>query len=92
MICAYVEVLADRLGSPASIKNYISALRVTYRRMSLCPHAFAHDSVKHALTATDKTVKHTPIRAFAVTPHLLKQPLYIMSDLKCYATLKCVFF
>lgn len=91
VVCAYVEVLAERLKSPATIKNYISALNITYRRMGICPHAFIHDSVKRALAATDKTVKHIPVRAFAVTPPLLKKLLYIMSDLTHFKTIKCVF-
>lgn len=59
--------------------------------MSLCIDAFTHDAVKRALTATDKTVKHIPVQAFAVTPALLKQLLYVMSELKCAKTLRCVF-
>lgn len=91
VICAYVEVLADRVRSPATIKNYISSLSSTYKRMGICTNAFLHHSVRRALTATDKTVKHIPVQAFAVTPLLLKRILFIISDLHAAKTLKSVF-
>lgn len=44
-----------------------------------------------ALKATDKTVRHIPTPALAVSPDLLRHVLYVISGLSQAKTLKCVF-
>lgn len=80
IICAYIEKLADQVRSPATIRNYISALSVMYNRMKITPHVFFHFEVRRALKATDKTVRHVPCPAALITPELLKSNLCYISS------------
>lgn len=91
IICAYIEKLADRVKSPATIRNYISSLHVLYIRMNLPAQAFIHLSVRQAMMATDKTKRHIPSPAVAISPSTLRRIIYVLSSLKQAPTLKCVF-
>lgn len=90
VLCAYIEVIADRVKSPDTVRNYVSALHGLYTRMGFCANIFAHHSVKQALCGIDKSVRHVPTPAFAVTPVLLNQILYLFSGLSQAPTIKCV--
>lgn len=59
--------------------------------MDICLHAFTHQSVAKALKATDKTIRHIPTPALAVSPAMLRDLLQVISRLSQAPTLKCVF-
>lgn len=45
LLCAFLELLAKRVKSPATIKDYLSALSVTYQRMGLSTRPFKSDKI-----------------------------------------------
>lgn len=91
LVCAYIELLAERVRSPATIKNYVSALSATYVRMGLPAEAFSHYRVKRAILAIEKTLRHTPMPASSVSPPLLRSILQALRPHRLYATLKFLF-
>lgn len=91
ILCAYIELVADRVKSPATIRNYISSLYGLYIRMGLPCKCFTHYAVRQAMTATDKTKRHLPIRALAITPDILRRVIYVISALNNAPRLRCVF-
>lgn len=91
IICAYIEKLVTQVKSPATIRNYISALNVMYQRMNIRPHVFLHLDVRRALKATDKTVRHVPCPANLVTPDLLRSILFVVSHFDHAITLRFLF-
>lgn len=91
LVCAYIELLADRVRSPATIKNYVSALSATYVRMGLSSQSFSHYKVKRALLAIEKTLRHTPAPASSISPDLLRSILYALMPHRLYSTLKFLF-
>lgn len=91
IICAYIEKLVRQVRSPATIRNYISALTVMYQRMKIRPHVFLHIDVRRALKATDKTVRHVPCPANLITPDLLRSIIYVTSHLDDARTLRFLF-
>lgn len=88
IICAYIENLVHQVRSPATVRNYLSALTVMYQRMNLNYHSFYHHRVLRALKGTDKDMRHIPMPANLVTPALLKSVIYIISHLDQYYTLR----
>lgn len=91
IVCCYVEHLTKRLKSPATIKNYLSGLSATYQRMGLDNDIFSHLKVKRAGKAVEKTHRHVPVPAKAVTPLILKHVIYVISDIPQFATLRFLF-
>lgn len=91
VVCAYIELLAERVRSPATIKNYVSALSATYARMGLSSQPFSHIRVRRAILAIDKTHRHMPTPASSVSPHLLKSVIQALRPHRLYATLKFLF-
>lgn len=72
-ICMFFEDCLDTVKSPATIKNYTSALASCYRQMGLNPLRFEAFRVKNAVTSIDKNVRHVPSQAPPVSPALLKK-------------------
>lgn len=91
ILCAYIEFLAERVRSPATIKNYLSALSATYARMGLSNSLFIHYRVKRAIVAIEKTVRHTPTPASSVSPQLLKSIILALTPGRKMATIKFLF-
>lgn len=91
IICAYIEKLVTQVKSPATIRNYISALSVMYQRMRISPHVFTHIDVIRALKATDKTVRHVPCPANLITPDMLKSIIYVTSHIDEAITIRFLF-
>lgn len=71
VLCAYLEVLAKRVKSPATVRNYLSALSASYDRMGLSIQSFSHSRVRRALAAMDRTMKHVPVPAKFVSYDVL---------------------
>lgn len=88
VLCCYAEHLTKQVRSPATIKNYMSALAATYERMGLDNHIFYHVKVKRAGKAIDKTHRHEVVPAKAVTPQLLKQVIHLLADYPQFHTLR----
>lgn len=88
LVCAFIEHIAERVKSPATIRNYVSALSVTYQRMRLCPHAFGTTIISNALLAVDKTIRHVPTPATYVTITVLKDLIQALVGHEYFATLK----
>lgn len=91
VVCAYIELLAERVRSPATIKNYIAALSATYTRMGLPSTPFAHYRVKRAFIAIEKTIRHTPTPAASVSPQLLRSILSALSSHPMCETIRFLF-
>lgn len=88
IVCAYVEYLLERIKSPNTVKNYLSALNTMYIRMNLCPDVFLHTDVRRALMGVDKSVRHMVAQAKIVTPALLKKIIYVLSGTRNAPTIK----
>lgn len=91
IICAYIEQLVSQVRSPATIRNYISALSVMYQRMKITPQVFLHIDVRRALKAKDKTIRHVPCPANLITPDLLRSVVYVTSHMDDAKTLRFLF-
>lgn len=59
--------------------------------MGICSFVFNHHTVGRALKALDKNLRHTPQPATIVTPTLLREIIYVISQLKEFVTLKFLF-
>lgn len=91
IVCAYIEYLLERIKSPNTVKNYISALNTMYVRMDICPSVFTHHNVRRALTGVDKSIRHRVSQAKTVTPELLKSIIFVTSGLQSGPTLRLLF-
>lgn len=90
IVCAYIEYLLERIKSPMTVKNYISALNTMYLRMGICDAVFIHHDVRRALTGVEKSIRHIVSQAKTVDPSLLKKIIYVISGLKHAPTIKCL--
>lgn len=88
LVCAFLESLAKRVKSPATIKNYLSALSTTYNRMGLSTLPFKNDKVYNAIQAMDKTIRHIPMPAAYVTVSILRDLIDAMRGHHIFPTLK----
>lgn len=73
LLCMFLEECMETARSPATAKNYVSALSSCYKRMGLDPSVFESFKVRNALTSIDKNVHHVPTPSLPVTPALLKR-------------------
>lgn len=80
--------MLERIKSPLTVKNYISALTSMYRRMGICAEAFAHHDVRRALLAVDKSVRHTVTQAKTVTPEIIKDVILVTAALRDGPTIR----
>lgn len=69
----FFEDCLETVKSPATIRNYASALASCYRQMGLDPSKFEAFRVKNALLSIDKNVRHVPGQAPPVSPALLRK-------------------
>lgn len=74
--------MLQRIKSPMTIKNYISALTSMYRRMGFGSNAFAHTDVHRAMLAVDKSVRHIVSQAKTVTPGILRNVILVIAALR----------
>lgn len=59
--------------------------------MRLCSGVFAHEDVRRALVAVYKSVRQIVAQAKTVTPQILSQVFFVISELHDAPTLKFVF-
>lgn len=81
IICMFLEQCLGSVKSPATARNYISALTSAYNRMGLDSSPFSRFKVKNALLSIDKNVRHTPLGALPVSPALLKKSVRVIRRL-----------
>lgn len=77
IICMFLEECLQTVKSPATIRNYVSALSSAYRQMGLDPAPFSSFKVRNALISMDNNVRHVPAPALPVPPTLLKRVVTI---------------
>lgn len=80
-ICMFFEECLETVKSPATIKNYTSALTSCYRQMGIPCDQFEAFRVKNAVMSIDKNVRHFPSPAPPVTPALLKKAVRLINRL-----------
>ena len=74
-VCWYIEYLARRMSSPASISNAISHLRTFYTLVGRSTAPLTHTRVLLALRAISIGMRHIPVSRDPVTPGILKEAL-----------------
>lgn len=81
-VCAFLESCLTTVKSPSTIRNYVSSLASAYRTMGLDAQVFVAFKVRTAMTSMDKNVRHTPSPSLAVTPHILRKMIAVISKLR----------
>lgn len=81
IICMFLEQCLQTVKSPATIRNYVSALSSAYRQMGLDASPFLSFRVRNALISIDNNVRHIPAPALPVSPVLLKKIVRIVRRL-----------
>ena len=71
MICVYMEELLQTVSSPATVNNYISSLKVLFKRMKRDITPFTSDKVHNALRSIANTIRHVENPSEAIPPHHL---------------------
>ncbi len=71
-MCAYVEFLARQFTSPASIRNYISGVRLLHKYLDVHAPALAAFELHLLLRALDITLMHRPLRRLPLELHHLQ--------------------
>lgn len=88
----------EQVKSPATVINYISAIKASFMRARRPVVIFQDYAVKEALATILTTVRHIPSPTVAVPPHMLEEILITLSDpeqltIRCFATISftCLF-
>lgn len=72
-VCMFMEDCLTSVQSAATIKNYISALNLAYKRMGLCHQVFESYMVKNSILSMEKNLRYVPTPSLPVTPALLRR-------------------
>lgn len=83
----FFEHCLERVKSPATVKNYSSALASCYNQMGLDSSPFQAFRVKLALSSVDKNVRHIPEPSLPVSPALLRKVIRVVMKLRDGATI-----
>lgn len=88
-ICMFFEHCLENVKSPATARNYSSALASCYNQMGLDSSPFQAYRVKLALSSVDKNVRHIPEPSLPVSPAILKKVIRVVSKLRDGPTVTC---
>lgn len=67
----YIQYLKDKLKSPASVRNYVAALKTLSSWVQVSLEAFHSIRVKHMFRGIDRKSKHIEKQAEPLTPQIL---------------------
>lgn len=72
-VCMFMEDCLTTVQSPDTIKNYVSSLNSSFKRMGLDNRVFESHGVKNALLSMEKNIRHVACPSLPVTPVLLRR-------------------
>lgn len=74
-VCAYLEYVASHVGSPSTIKNKLSSIRVHMGLMEVSSAPFSHPRVYRAVDAIEREKSRAPRPKQPLPPHEFKSVL-----------------
>ena len=84
-ICCYITHLTHHFKLSASIRNYISGVRILHKELGLIPESLNSFPVVSQLRAADITMRTPPLRWLPIFPVVLDQSCLLSSSLGALA-------